>query len=66
MTINDVLEYFGKKSEVTRAVGVKRSNFSNWERLGIPIHHQYTLEELTQGKLKADIKHTFHHFTPSN
>ncbi len=51
MTIEDVLAYFGTKTEACKAIGLRRQNFAYWVAHGIPLVQQYRLQEVTKGVL---------------
>lgn len=59
MTLDQVKEYFGNPSEVTKALGLTRQAWTIWKKTGhVPILVQFTIQHMTAGKLRADIKDT--------
>ena len=58
MTFQQVKKYFKSGYFLHKHTGMSKVNFINWGRRGyIPIQSQLKLERLTNGKLKANIKH---------
>lgn len=57
MKPQDLLEYFGTKADIARALGVKQSTVSEWFNFGakVPDGRQYQVELATKGKLKSDL-----------
>ena len=56
MTLDDVKDYFGNSYQFQKKTGMGHPNYRNWEARGyIPIETQLKLEQLTEGKLKADL-----------
>lgn len=50
-----MLYYDFNGAEIARNLGITRQNLRYWKKIGfIPLHHQHTLEQLTNGELKAD------------
>lgn len=52
MDINQAIKYFGSGNKLAKALDITRQNITIWKQRGIPLLHQYRLEELTGGKLK--------------
>jgi len=62
MTIEKVIKFFGSKSAACASIGLTRSAFTNWEKIGyIPYPRQLEIEIVTKGKLKADLKQINHY-----
>lgn len=54
MTPDDLLEYFGTKAEIARAVGVEPPSLTDWFNSGkVPEVRQYQIEIATGGALRA-------------
>jgi len=53
MKTEDVIRYFGSKSKVARAVGIRVPSIDDW-RETVPWMRQIQIEKLTKGKLKHD------------
>ncbi|GAB6263939.1 Cro/CI family transcriptional regulator [Photobacterium sp. R1] len=53
MKTSEVVQFFGSKSKVARALKVHRSTVTNWGE-EVPELQAYRIEKLTKGKLKAD------------
>lgn len=54
MTPNDLLEYYGTKAEIARAIGVKQPSITEWFNGGeVPEDRQYQIELATNGALRA-------------
>lgn len=55
MTLDDLVQKFGNKGQISLALGMSYSRIANWFYKGyIPQITQYQIEVLTKGKLKAD------------
>lgn len=54
ITVDQVIEHCGGKSEAARRLGFTLQTFRNWRKHGIPARAQIVIESLTEGKLKAD------------
>lgn len=56
MKFTEAMVYYNfNGSEIARLLGIKRQSISGWKLMDtIPLHHQQTLERLTNGELKAD------------
>jgi hypothetical protein len=64
MTIDEVLKYFKTQYRVCKELEISRQNFTKWIEKGyIPYTQQHRLENLTEGKLKANIDDLFDRFT---
>lgn len=58
MTIDDVLTYYRTGYNMRKVTGLSASNVVHWKKLGyVPIVTQMKLERLSNGALKADLKH---------
>ncbi len=58
MTIQDILAYYGNSYKLAKITGICASNVWNWKQCGyVPISMQCRIEQLTEGKLKADLNH---------
>lgn len=57
MTAQDLLEYFGTKAAIARALGVSSPSVAEWfdPDIGVPDGRQYQAQIATKGKLKADL-----------
>lgn len=54
MTPDDVLSYFGTKSEIARALGCETPSICEWFDKGkVPETRQYQIELATNGQLRA-------------
>jgi len=53
MNIQKAIEFFGSKSELSRALGITPQALTYWGD-EIPHVRQFQIEVLTKGKLKAD------------
>ncbi len=54
MTPNDILEFFGTKSEIARALGIEVPSICEWFDKGkVPETRQYQIELATNGQLRA-------------
>ena len=54
MTPNDLLEYFGSKAEIARAIGIEPPSITDWFKDGeVPEVRQYQIELATDGALRA-------------
>lgn len=53
MKVSDVVSYFGSAPAAYKALGVKRSAFSQWGD-DVPKYMQYKVQVLTNGVIKAD------------
>lgn len=57
MTIEEVLEIYKTGYQVCKALEISKQNFTRWQKSGyIPYRQQVKLEQLTNGKLKADLE----------
>ena len=57
MTTEDLVKEFKNPYRFNRMTGMSRMSWYNWMSRGfIPIKTQYQLEQLTQGRLKANFK----------
>jgi hypothetical protein len=55
MTVQEVIDYFGSKNKIAKALNVRPSCISNWiAREKVPKLAQIKLHFVTQGDLKAD------------
>ncbi len=52
MTKEEAVEYFETQTRLAEALDVKQHTVSGWSK--VPLHHQFYLQKLTRGKLKAD------------
>jgi len=52
MTKDEVLEFFGTQIKLAAALKLSQSTVSGWK--DVPLEHQFYLEKLTDGALKAD------------
>lgn len=52
MTTQDLIEHFGSKTAIAKALGIWHTTISSW---GVypPLGRQYELQVITNGKLKA-------------
>lgn len=58
MTIDDIKNYFGTGYRFSKMTGMSHSTWTNWMNKGcIPIESQVKVQKITQGKLKADLRH---------
>ena len=58
MTIDDVLKYYKTSYGLQKITKMSHANINNWKVRGyIPIATQMKLERLSNGALKADLKH---------
>lgn len=55
MTTQEVIEFFGSKANVAKALGIKKPSVSGWGEVP-PIGRQYQIQAITKGKLKASPK----------
>lgn len=56
MTLDEVVAYFGSGYAVCNVLMLKQQNFTHWKKRGyIPEVHQFRLEKLTNGALKAEL-----------
>ena len=59
MTTDDVMKFFGSARNMNRVIGLSTSSMRNWKDRGyIPIETQLRIEELTGGKLRANLRHS--------
>lgn len=49
----EIIEWFGSKSAMAKALGVSRAAVSQWIAEGIPAARAIQIEALTEGKFKA-------------
>lgn len=54
MDTKQAIEYFGSRSKLARALGIKSNSTYDW-REKPPYMRQHQLEKLTKGKLKAEL-----------
>ena len=52
MELQAVVEHFGSKTNIAKALDIHRSAVTNWKGT-VPMSRQYQLQLLTGGKLKA-------------
>lgn len=58
MTIQELKDYFVTGYRFEQQTGISSVSFQNWIKWDyIPIRSQFKIEQLTNGKFKADIKH---------
>lgn len=58
MTIKDVINYFVNGYRFHKLTNMSSEAYRQWLKKGyVPIKSQIKLETLTQGKLKANLKH---------
>lgn len=56
MTIEEVLDIYQTGYQVCKALNISKQNFTRWAKTGfIPYRQQIKLEQLTDGKLKANL-----------
>lgn len=56
MTVQQVIDYFKNKTEVSKALKINRSAVSQWvKKDAIPPRRQLEIQKLTKGKLKAGL-----------
>lgn len=54
MKPSEVKNYYRNGYQFAKKTGISRQSFENWQRWGyIPIHSQFKIQELTEGKLVA-------------
>lgn len=59
MTVHDVKEYFGNSNQFAVKTGISHTIWYYWDKVGyVPIASQLRIQRLTNGVLKADLKHT--------
>lgn len=52
--IEDIVKWFGSKSNMARTLGVDRSAVTHWVNKGaLPAYRAIQIESLTKGKFKA-------------
>ena len=51
--ITMLVEHFGSKAELARALGIERQNLTQWVDKGIPPIQAVKIEMITNGKFKA-------------
>lgn len=56
MKTKSAVEYFGTKTAIADALGIKKSAVSQWGQT-VPQGRAYQIEVLTGGKLKAEQPH---------
>jgi hypothetical protein len=52
MTKDEAIAYFGTQVKLAAALGIYQSVVSEWNK--VPLAHQFYLEKITNGALKAD------------
>lgn len=58
MTLDDIALFFGSSYNFSKVTGMAHTNFISWRKKGyVPILSQNRIEQLTDGKLKADFEH---------
>jgi hypothetical protein len=63
MTIEDVEKYYGSLYKATVILNITRANITYWRKKGyIAPRCQIALQELSEGKLKADITPANHRY----
>lgn len=55
MKTKDVASYFGSKTKLARALGIKPSAVTMWGE-NVPESRQYQIQVLSKGKFKAEPK----------
>jgi hypothetical protein len=59
MYLDELYEYFGSYSDMSRELGLGYTTYSNWKRKGfIPYRMQCVIENKTNRRFKADKNHT--------
>lgn len=59
MTLEEIYKYYGSAKACARELGVAKNTPLHWKSIGyIPMKRQIEIEKLTNGMLKADMKHT--------
>ena len=51
--MEEILEYFGGVTNLSRVMGVRQPAVSQWIHNGIPAKRAIQIEEITKGKFKA-------------
>jgi predicted XRE-type DNA-binding protein len=52
MTKAEAIAHFGSQAKLAAALKITQPTVSDWQ--GVPLEHQFYLEKLTAGVLKAD------------
>lgn len=56
MTIEEVKEYFVTYRNLMKKLGLSNNAYMFWRKMGyVPYHQQQVIEEMTEGRLKANI-----------
>ena len=56
MTPNQIIKFYGSRSQAARTLGFTLQTFRNWEKRGIPLRSQQVIQFITSGALKATTK----------
>jgi DNA-binding transcriptional regulator YdaS (Cro superfamily) len=51
--MKQVIEFFGSKSAMAKALGVDKAAVSQWLRYGLPPARAIEIEKMTNGEIKA-------------
>ena len=51
--MEQIIEFFGSKAALARALGVEKPSVSYWLENGLPPRRAIEIERLTEGKIKA-------------
>lgn len=51
--MEQIIEFFGSKAALARALGVEKPSVSHWLENGLPARRAIEIERLTEGKIKA-------------
>lgn len=51
--MDKIIEHFGSRAELARALGVERAAVTQWLRFGLPSARAIEIERLTNGLFKA-------------
>ena len=54
MNYDDIKAHFGTEKACAAALGIEQPSVNSWKKKGIPWMRQMQIQELTEGKLKAD------------
>lgn len=52
MTKQDAIAYYGTQAKLAAALNLKQPTIAGWD--DVPLEHQYYLEKITGGALRAD------------
>lgn len=55
MTYDDLIGYFGSQATAARKLGLRQPSVWAWKESGVPPLRQIQAEELSRGKIKADL-----------